>query len=109
MPLVAVTEMMNVPRAGLLLTVRVSVDTPAPPAREEGVRVAVTPRGRPDTVRVTGCAKPLREAMLTVTLEAWRGLRLRVEGEEPTVKSVTWSLIINLCVVGPLDPVIVRS
>ncbi len=101
--------MLNVPRAGLLPRVRVSVDTPVPPAREEGVSVAVTPRGRPATMRVTGCAKPLRDAMLTATLETWRGLKLRIEGEDVTVKSVTWSLTVNLCTVGPLDPAIVRS
>jgi hypothetical protein len=109
MPLVAFTVMMNVPRAGLLPRVRVSVDTPAPPAREDGVSTAVTPRGRPETVRVTDCAKPLRGAMVTVVLETWRGLKVRVEGEEVTVKSVTWSLTVKLCTVGPLEPVIVRS
>jgi hypothetical protein len=109
MPLVAVTVMMNVPRAGLLPRVRVSVDAPAPPTREDGVSAAVTPRGRPETVRVTGCAKPLRGAMVTVVLEIWRGLKLSVEGEEVTVKSVTWSLTVNVCTVGPLEPVMVRS
>jgi hypothetical protein len=101
--------MLNVPRAGLLPRVRVSVDTPAPAVREEGVSVAVTPRGRPETVRVTGCAKPLRDAIVTATLETWRGLKLRVDGEGVTMKSVTWSLTVNLCIVGPLDPTIVRS
>ena len=61
--------MLNVPRAGLLSTVRVSVDTPAPPDTEEGVSVAVTPSGRPETARVTGCAKPLRDARVIATLE----------------------------------------
>ena len=109
MPLVAVTVMTNVPRAGLLPRVRVRVDTPAPPASEDGVSAAVTPVGRPETVRVTGCAKPLRDVIVTVVLETWRGLKVRVEGEEVTVKSVTWSLTVNLCTVGPLDSVMVRS
>lgn len=96
MPLVAVTVMLNVPRAGLLPTVSVSVAIPAPPVRDEGVSVAVTPSGRPETVSVTGWAKPLRDAIVTVTFETWRELKFKVDGEGVTVKSITCSFTVDL-------------
>lgn len=91
-----------------MLTVSVSVEVPPPSWRLPGVSVALTPNGTPETVRKTGCEKPLRGVTVSVTLETWRFDKVSVEGDEESEKSTTCSLIVDVCNVRPLVPVIVN-
>ena len=64
-PLVPVTVIVLEPTAAVLAAVKVSV-LPAEPVTEEELKLAVTPVGRPETVRATALENPF--TAVTVTL-----------------------------------------
>ena len=68
-PPVAVTVTFAVPVAAVLLAVNVRVEFPLPGAAIElGLKLAVTPEGRPETDRETAALKPLLTEVETVLL-----------------------------------------
>ena len=104
---------MKVPRVGFRPVEMVSVAVTTPPAGATalGVMVTVTPVILPRmvSVKVTGCEKPLSEAMLMVTLTVCRLDMFTVWGEAVAEKSVRWSLSVAVWVSDPLAAVMVRS
>lgn len=84
---------MKVPRVGFRPVDMVSVAVTTPPAGATvlGVMVTMTPVVLPRMVplSVTGCEKPLSDAMLMVTLTVCRLDMLTVCGEPVAEKSVT--------------------
>ncbi len=82
-PVVPVIRMVNVPIAGLLLTVRVSVEVPVP-GIVLMVKLAVTPVGSPETLRRTGCANPFKDATVMLMLAEFP---LRIESEVGVIES----------------------
>ena len=107
------TRTVKVPSVGFraLEMVRVAVTTPPAGAKVLGVMVTVTPVVLPSMVAlsVTGCEKPLSEAMLMVTLTVCRLDMFTVWGEAVAEKSVRWSLSVAVWVSDPVVAVMVRS
>ena len=92
-PLDAVTRTVKVPSVGFRSVEMVSVAVTTPPAGATvlGVMVTVTPVVLPRMVpvSVTGCEKPLSEAMLMVMLTVCRLDIATAAGEAVAEKSVT--------------------
>ncbi len=107
------TRTVKVPSVGFKSVEMVSVAVTTPPAGATvlGVMVTVTPVVLPRMipVSVTGCEKPLSEAMLMVTLTVCRLDMLTVWDEAVAEKSVTWSLSVAVWVSDPLAAAIVMS
>lgn len=64
-PLVPVTVTVTAPTVAVLVAVNVSV-LPPEPVTEAGEKLAVTPAGRPLTVKATALSKPLNAATVTL-------------------------------------------
>lgn len=87
-PPVAVTVMLKVPAAAMLLAEIVIVELPVPgAAMEAGLKVAVTPEGRPDADRVIAELKPPVAVVETVLLAALPWFMLTAAGVAVTMKS----------------------
>src|SRR5713101_6527944 len=112
---VPVTVRVTVPVAAVVAAVSVKVELAVPPAA--GVtglaeKAAVTPAGRPDTLRVVAELNPLTLVTVVVVLPLPPWTTLTDVGETPIVKSATgvaWTTSVTevVCVSEPLVPVIV--
>ena len=86
-PPLAVTVAFEVPVTAVLLTVNVSVELPPPGAAIElGLKLAVTPVGRPEAVSATAELKPPVTAVEMVVLPEFPCVIVRFGGEAVTVK-----------------------
>src|SRR5262249_25170009 len=90
-PPVAVTVTFVVPVAAVLPAVKVRVEFPPPGAAIElGLKLEVTPAGRPETESETAELKPLLIAVETVLLPEPPCVMERAEGEALRLKSAAW-------------------
>ena len=90
-PPAAVTVTFVVPVAAVLLAVNVRVEFPLPGAAIElGLKLAVTPEGKPETDRATAALKPLLIEVETVLLPELPCATERAAGEAPRLKSAAW-------------------
>src|SRR5215472_12931298 len=90
-PPVAVTVTFVVPVAAVLPAVNVSVEFPLPAAAIElGLKLALTPAGKPETDNETAALKPLLTAVETVLLPEPPCVMERAEGEALKLKSAAW-------------------
>jgi hypothetical protein len=85
-PPVPVTVTVEVPAAALPLAVRVSVDEPAPPEMLAGLKLAVTPVGRPPAVSATALLNPPETALVIVDDPELPAAMLREAGLAERVK-----------------------
>ena len=86
-PPVAVTVTLEVPVVAVLLAVNVSVELPLPgAAMEAGLKLAVTPAGRPDAESDTAALKPPLTVVEMVLLPELPCVTERLVGEALTVK-----------------------
>ena len=87
-PPLAVTVALNVPVAAALLAVNVSVELPEPGAAiDAGLKLAVTPDGRPETDRATAELNPPETAVETVVVAELPWVTDKLAGEAFNVKS----------------------
>lgn len=87
LPPVAVTVMVEVPVMAVLPTVNVSVELPLPgAARDAGLKLAVTPVGRPEVERETAELKPPLTAVDIVVLPELPWMTERLAGDAVSVK-----------------------
>ena len=87
-PPLAVTVTVEVPVTAVLLTVKVSVELPLPGAAiEAGLKLAVTPVGRPEAVRETAELKPPVTAVVIVVLPELPWVTDTLGGDAVRVKS----------------------
>jgi len=102
---------MKVPSRGFLATVRVRIAVAAVPLGTTvvGVIVAVTPVGRPEIVRLTGSENPFSPATVVVTFVDWGESNVSEVVESASEKSITRTVNLAVCTVGPLTPVMVKS
>ena len=112
-PLLPVMVIGKVPRVAVLETVSVNVDEPAPgAAMEVGLKLPVTPEGRPVADKATAALKPPETAVVTATVPLWPRRREPEVGETEMVKAplpgaVTVSETVAVCVIPPPVPVTV--
>lgn len=94
-----------------MLTVNFTVDVPAPgAAKEEGLKLAVTPEGRLDADNSTAALKPPATVVVTVEVPLLPGATDTEVGDTETAKlgvTVTVRLTVAVCVMPPPVPVIV--
>src|SRR5579872_900858 len=87
-PPVAVTVMVAVPVVSVLLAVKVRVELPLPgAAMEAGLKLAVTPAGRPDADKETAELKPPLTVVEIVLLPEVPCVTDKLAGDAPIVKS----------------------
>src|SRR5579871_781555 len=112
-PPVPVTVMLLVPGVAVLATENVSVELPLPgTAIDVGLKLAVTPAGRPDADNEIALLKPPLTVVLIVELPELPWTIDRLVGDALSVKAgvgaaVTVSEIVALCVRPPPAPVTV--
>lgn len=87
-PPVAVTVTLNVPAAATLLAEIVTVELPLPGAAMElGLKLAITPAGKPEADRDTAELKPPVMVVETVLLAELPWFMLIAAGDAETIKS----------------------
>lgn len=81
-----------VPVVAVLLAARVSVELPGAPT-EAGLKLAVTPAGKPEADRATAELKPPSAEIETVVLADAPWVTDKLEGARLTVKSAGWTAL----------------
>lgn len=113
LPLVPVMVIGKVPRVAVLETVKVKFDEPEPGAAiEAGLKLPVTPEGRPVADKAIEALKPPEIAVVTTAKPLWPLRREPEVGETEIVKAplpgaVTVSETVAVCVIPPPVPVTV--
>jgi hypothetical protein len=105
LPLVALMVILRVPVRALVLTVKVTVDVPAPGAATvEGLKPTVTPEGWPEAVKATAALKDPAMVVVTVEVPLLPLLTVTAVGETETAKlgvTVTVRFTVAVCVMPP--------
>lgn len=109
-PPVAVSVTLLVPVAAIALAVKVKVELPLPgAAMEAGLKLAVTPEGRPEADRETAALNPPITAVVIALVPELPCTMDRLAGEALTLKSGTTTVraTVAVCVTPPPEAVTV--
>jgi hypothetical protein len=104
--LVPVTVRVELAAEVVLEVVTVMVEVPAP-VMVAGLKLAVAPAGKPETVGVTVPLKPFTAVVVTVYVVLLPAVIVCVDSVIVIVNSTTFSLTVAECGIEPLVPVIV--
>jgi len=115
LPLVPVMVIAKVPRVAVLETVRVKFDVPEPGAAiEVGLKLPVTPEGRPVAVKAIAALNPPETEVVTTAKPLWPRRNDPEVGETEMAKAplpgaVTVSETVVVFVIPPPVPVTVMA